>query len=212
MDGGLVMIFYDRLMEQRVQIRILLVLLAGMLVANIILSLDRAKSRSAIEVVQIPYIDVPTKSLIGYVPEASIYSFAGVAWKMINDWDNSGETDYIENLQKYGGYLDRGFQTTLHEQFKELNHNSQLRGRQRETSISAKYYNPEGNVKQISRNLWDVNMVFRVKEYVDKTLIKDILIEYPLRVEKIPLTESKNPYGLVLVGFSGEPKRIKDQT
>lgn len=206
------MVFYDRLMEQKVQIKILLFLLVGMLIANIMLSFERIKSRAAIEIVQIPYIDTPTKSLIGHVPEASVYSFAGITWKMINDWENSGDKDYLENLQKYGGYLDRGFQTSLHEQFKELNQNSQLRGRQRETSISAQYYNPEGNVRQISRNMWDVNMVFRVKEYIDKTLIKDILIEYPLRVEKIPLTESKNPYGLVLAGFSGEPKRIKDQT
>lgn len=203
------MIFYDRLMEQRVQIRILLVFLAGLLAANIILSLDRAKSRAALQVYQIPYLDSPIQSSSEYVPKASIYGFAGTTWQMLNEWERDGEQDYIDNLQKYGGYLDRGFQTTLYEQFKALKHNPH-KGRQREINLSAQYYNPEGSVRKISRNIWDVNIVFRVREYIDNTIIKDVLIEYPLRVEKIPLTEAKNPYGLVLAGFAGEPKRIKE--
>ncbi|MCD6056242.1 MAG: hypothetical protein K0R12_1204, partial [Gammaproteobacteria bacterium] len=64
-------------------------------------------------------------------------------------------------------------------------------------------------VKPLSANLWIVHLKLQVVERIGDTVVKDVLIDYPITVTRVNLSIAQNPWGLALDGYASPPQRIK---
>ena len=67
----------------------------------------------------------------------------------------------------------------------------------------------QGAVSVLAPDTWQVDLKMHVVERVGNTIVKDVLIDYPVRVVKTDMSIALNPWGLALDGFMAEPTRLK---
>lgn len=143
---------------------------------------------------------------VNQVSKSSVGAFAFYVWQVINNWQDNGLKDSSTQLTKYRYYLSPQFRYDLKNLYKKLSDKGQLQGRIR---VVRPMPNQEPKVTKISSTAWQVILFVRVSEYVNGILVKDKEIEYPIKVEKFNQNAQFNPYGLVLAGFTNNPKILK---
>ena len=65
------------------------------------------------------------------------------------------------------------------------------------------------HVQKLTKDQWQVNITVRVTEYVRGVAVKDIDVNYPLRITRYDVNREYNPWGLAIDGFVTPPKRLK---
>lgn len=201
----------DLILAQSAQNRVLIMVIGALSLILVALVWLLSLSQRNIEVYQIPHLEIPTQTRVDYVAPANVYSFVAASWPAIQGFATDGDLEAAQNLESFAGYLSKRFKAQLQAEAIQMQKSKQLKGRQREISVAPEYFAPEESVQQVASNLWDVSIVFEVREFLEGRLIKDVLISYPFRVQKVSHNHVHNPYGLEIVGFSGEPKRVGDK-
>lgn len=142
------------------------------------------------------------------IPVGVIYAFAFEIFTAINTWSVSGESDYLTAISTYRYYLTPRFQAVLlNDEKKRLAEGGLSRVRLM-TGYSGMGYSDD-SVKVIGKNMWQVNMTLRVVESVSGETIKDVVIDYPLRIVRVNEATTLNPWGLAIDGFVSKPSRAK---
>ncbi|MAZ39166.1 MAG: TIGR03746 family integrating conjugative element protein [Legionellales bacterium] len=142
------------------------------------------------------------------IPKPYVYAFGFQIWQEINYWPSNGVKDYQENIKKFSSYLTPRFNQLLIEDYKakqltgELNRTRSIQG------IDGSGFDIK-DIKKLSANVWEIDVDARLTETSDGVVTKDIEIEYPLKVVRMQISLSHNPFGLALDGFVSTPKRIK---
>jgi len=142
------------------------------------------------------------------IPNPLIYSFAYEIWQELNYWPEENGDLYEKSIHQYWPYLTSKFKTDLLEDAKQLRQAGQLSRTRNLQGMSGSAFDAT-NVKRLSKDTWEVDLRMRLSEYKNGQVIKDIEINYPLRVTRYNISNENNPYGLALDGFVEEPERLK---
>lgn len=140
------------------------------------------------------------------IPNEVIYAFAFEIFTALNTWSQDGEDDYPAAIKNYRYYLTPHFQSILLADEKTRQADGSLSRIRLMTGYSGMGYTA-GTVKMIAKNVWEVDMTLKLVETVGGETVKDIVVDYPLRVVRVNEATTLNPWGLALDGFTREPVR-----
>lgn len=144
----------------------------------------------------------------GEIPNALVYSFAYEIWQEINYWPEDGTQDYQQNIHTYWSYLTPNFKADLLQDYSTLKDSGQVQRQRYLQGITGAAFN-SANIKKLSSDTWEVDLTMRLTEYKNSQPVKDVEILYPLKVVRMNVSQSNNPYGLALAGFVSPPVRLK---
>lgn len=145
------------------------------------------------------------------IPAGVIYAFAFEIFTAINTWSNGGEKDYDSAIKTYRYYLTPHFQSLLLADEKSRKEEGSLSRIRLMTGYSGMGYTSE-SVKSIGNNMWEVDMRLELVESVNGETVKDIVVDYPLKVVRVNEATTLNPWGLALDGFVRAPTRSETLT
>ena len=151
----------------------------------------------------------------GDVPNEVVYAFAYQLFSAIETWSFSGEKDYPQAIRTFRYYFTSNFYRYLMKDYEKRKRAGSLSRVRTVSGISGMGYLDSSSedttslVKPLSANLWIVHLKLQVTERIGDTVVKDVLIDYPMTVTRVNLSIAQNPWGLALDGFASSPKRIK---
>lgn len=203
------MFAYWKKLEAHQQVIKALWIVIGILVFLTVLCFWGWKSAPAQMTVYIPPdITAGTTEKPNSIPKADVYAFAFQIFSALNTWSFSGEKDYKAAIDNYRYYTTTQFYNVLETDYTQRQHDSSLARTRIMTGYSGMGYS-DGAVTVLAPNTWQVDLKMHVVERVGDTVVKDVLIDYPIRVVKIDMSIALNPWGLALDGFTTEPTRLK---
>lgn len=142
------------------------------------------------------------------IPKNTIYAFGYQIFTAINTWNDSGEIDYKKNIAQYRNYLSPSFQQNLHEDYKKREASGALSRKRIMSGVSGRGYKPK-LVKYLGNGTWRVDMALQIQESVSGSVVKNVIMDYPLLIERVNESIQDNPWDLVVAGFYAPPYRIK---
>jgi integrating conjugative element protein (TIGR03746 family) len=142
------------------------------------------------------------------IPNPLVYSFAYEVWQEINYWPQEGTDDYQHNLHTYWSYLTPNFKADLTQDYDTLKDTGQVQRQRFLQGVTGAAYDSV-NVKKLNNDTWEVDLKMRLTEYKNNQPVKDVEVLYPLKVTRMNVSPSHNPYGLALAGFVSPPVRLK---
>jgi integrating conjugative element protein (TIGR03746 family) len=146
----------------------------------------------------------------GEVPNESVFSFAYYIWQNVNDWSSNGAEDYKNNLTKYAPFLTPRFHAQLESDFIKRYQDGEVQERLRSLEgTNGSVYTPT-DVEYVGHGTWIVHLTMHLTEHVKDTdaTVKDVEMNYTMRVVHYDVSTVNNPWGLALDGFEAEPARI----
>lgn len=142
------------------------------------------------------------------IPETDVYAFAFQIFTAVNTWSLDGEKDYPEAIHDYRYYFTTHFYNGLQQDFNQRTSDGSLARTRIMSGYSGMGYQ-DSSVKVLGKNTWEVDLTMHVVEQVDNSVVKDVLITYPMRVVRVDTSIALNPWGLALDGFVSTPVRVK---
>jgi len=155
-----------------------------------------------------PEIENGATMKAGEIPKPLVYSFAYQIWQEINLWSQDGSKDYVNNIHTYWSYLTPSFKSDLLQDAEALKNAGQLQRQRFLHGLSGAAFDP-ATIKKINSDTWEVDLKMHLLEYNNNQTVKDVEILYPLKVTRMNISQTNNPYGLVLAGFVSNPIRLK---
>lgn len=145
---------------------------------------------------------------INSVPLTTVYAFAFQIFSAINTWPDNGDTDYKTNLIQYQRYFTASM-------FQQLEQDAALRLQQGAlnrkrvmAAVAGMGFDPTA-ITALGNGVWLLDLKMDVLETVGGTVVKHVIMDYPLRIERVEDAVQVNPWGLVIAGFARTPYRIK---
>lgn len=179
-----------------------------LVVLNVLLFFGWQSAPSRMTIYIPPDITQGTKERPNSIPNADVYAFAFQIFSAMNTWSHSGEQDYVNAIRGYRYYLTPRFLSQLKMDEKQRSRTGSLQRTRIMTGFTGMGFDRH-SVRKLSENTWLVTLKMRVQERVGKTIVKDVLINYPLRVVKINMSISLNPWSLAIDSFESPPTRLK---
>lgn len=167
-----------------------------------------AQSKIRIDVPpQIPQSGITIRQ--GQVPKSTVYSFAFYIWQSINHWQHNGLVDYKRNIEQFSPFLTPRFKLFLVKNYNNLLNEGELQDRIRLMSGNQTY--KVKMVKPLGNNTWQVTLIAHLTEMMNSNakVVKDIDMQYVLRIVQRDIDAKANPWGLMLDGFSQSPIRLR---
>ncbi|WP_318441610.1 PFL_4703 family integrating conjugative element protein [Photobacterium leiognathi] len=157
---------------------------------------------------QTPNLESGSTRTINEVPAYSVYSFGLYVMQQIFN-TNDISSGLEKNVIAYGNYLSPEFAETLKTQIKlELKKAIATRDVSQEVREMEGARFDDQKVFQLSPNKWVVYLDLQIVNRVNSQKTKDIAARFPIVVEKADFDPAKNPTGLRITGYYGEPTRI----
>jgi integrating conjugative element protein (TIGR03746 family) len=148
---------------------------------------------------------------LGTVPEPVVYTFAYYIFQQLHRWKTNGEQDYPAQIYKLQGFLTPDCINTLTEDMANKNKRGELRSRTRMMQeIVGRSYQPR-RVSIESKNAWRVWIDTNIRETIEGHPVKNVNVQYPLRVVKFDVDREINPWGLAIAcDQSTQPTLLTD--
>lgn len=144
------------------------------------------------------------------ISDELLFGFAFRTFSEINTWGGTDDVDeYKRQIEKNRYFLTPAYYEQLMSDFSE----KKSKGELARIRVLAGYHGQDFesvNITKLSVNTWEVDLTLRLVERLENTAVKDVLIQFPLKVVRSNLSPDLNPYGLVIDGFVSEPRRLKD--
>ncbi len=144
----------------------------------------------------------------GEIPDYEVYAFVTNIFTYLNTWNEDGQYDYPANRKRLRAYLTSKYQKQILAEVEKLTALGEIQGRTRTIQPLQSDYYTEDKVQVINGSTWIVMREFRVREYLDGTLIKDVALRFPIRVVVYSVPREANPWQLGIDGFQEDPERI----
>ena len=194
--------------QQTLVIKNLWVIVGLLLALNLLLGIFLALTPNRLRIYLPP--DLSQGALIkpGVPDKSTVYGFAFQILTSINSWPDSGTEDYGKNIEAYRHYLSAGFYHELKEDLSSRVNNSELSRTRIMAGVADEGYAPE-SVEFLGNGSWLVKLHLQIEETLDGSVIKNVVLEYPVLVSQVSESITINPWGLVVSGFKESPHRIK---
>jgi integrating conjugative element protein (TIGR03746 family) len=135
---------------------------------------------------------------LGSVPEPVVYTFAYYIFQQLHRWKTNGEKDYPEQIYTLQGFFTPDCINALKEDMAQKNKRGELRSRTRMMQeIVGRSYQPRRVVIE-SKNAWRVWIDANIRETIEGHPVKNVNVQYPLRVVKFDVDREINPWGLAI--------------
>jgi len=144
----------------------------------------------------------------GTIPPEDVYAFAFQMFSGINTWSFNGQKDYPQAIDSFRYFMTTRFYYAMEKDYQLRKKEGSLQRTRLMTGYTGMGYQP-GSVKVLGDGAWEVNLKMHVVERVKGSVVKDVLIDYPLRIVTKNTSIKYNPWGLAIDGFYQPPKRIK---
>ena len=156
---------------------------------------------------------IPQSGLVikqGNVPKSTVYSFAYYIWQSVNHWQKNGLTDYKKTIETFSPFLTPRFKVALVHNYNTLLSEGELQDRLRLLSGLADHAFRPTAVKALGASTWEVTLQFHLTEMINSNVkvVKDVDMEYVLRIVKQDTDATENPWGLMIDGFIKSPRRL----
>lgn len=143
------------------------------------------------------------------LPKEVLYNFAFSKFTELNTWrGNENKDDYQEAIKTNRYFMTTSYYQKLLTDFEQKKNTGELN----RLRVLSGYHGEDfadTDVISLGNNVWQVNLVLRLEERLGDTVVKDVLISYPVKVVKTQVSYQLNPYGLAIDGFVASPKRLK---
>lgn len=202
--------FQDALANARLAIQISLIALSILFILNMGLIIGWHNAQQKITVYippQIPSSGLKQKA--NQIPTATIYSFAFYIWQNINYWPTNGSQDYKTAIEQFSPYLTPKFKNFLIRDYNERLNQGELQNRLRNLQgLNGSSFEIK-DVEAVGHDTWLVHLHMRLAEHMNMNgnAVKEIAIDYNLRVVGFDTNSNRNPWGLALDGFEQSPQR-----
>lgn len=171
-----------------------------------------AHSQSKIQIVVPPAVPESGITLTeGQVPPTTVYSFAFYVWQSINHWQHNGTEDYRKQITQFSPFLTPSFKLRLVRNYNNLLNQGELQDRIRiMQGISGGEYSVS-DVSYLGHGTWTVDLKMRLTEMMNSNakIVKDVEMNYELKIVRFNVDAKQNPWGLAVAGFAQSPRRIK---
>ena len=204
--------FINALENARLTLKVLASAFIASFIINLLLMIGWYHAQSKVTIFlppQIPQTGITLNS--GEYPETMVYSFAYYVWQSINHWPTNGATDYKQNLEQFSPYLTPRFKSFLVRDYNERLNQGELQDRIRTLSGTNGVAFDRADVELQSNGVWVVHLKMRISEHMNANSneVKNVDIDYTLRIVRYETDAKANPWGLALDGFVTEPARIQ---
>lgn len=181
----------------------------GILVAlNLFLALFLATAPTRLRVYIPPDLSHGALLKPGAPNKSNVYAFAFQIFTAINSWPDNGAKDYMKNINAYRNYLSPSFYTQLKQDNDDRAANGELARTRIMSGVSGMGYKPS-DVKSLGNGAWLVNLHMQIIETLDGSVIKNVIMDYPLVINQVHESIQLNPWGFAIAGFNQQPYRIK---
>jgi integrating conjugative element protein (TIGR03746 family) len=204
--------FQNVLENARLAIQVLVLGLLLSFIINLLLIFGWHSAQEKIVVHLPPEIPVSGLNLkANAYPSAYIYSFAFYIWQSINNWPNNGVQDYQKSIDTYSPFLTPRFKQFLIRDYNRRINEGEIQDRVRTLQGVDGSSFSISDVKDIGHSTWLVHLHMRLTEHmnINGNQVKDVAIDYVLRVVRYQIDARSNPWGLALDGFAQDPIRVK---
>ncbi len=204
--------FQNALENARLALQILATAFLVSIIINILLIIGWHGAQSKVNVYippQIPQTGITLRA--GEYPNTTIYSFTYYIWQSINHWPTNGVDDYKQTIQQFSAYLTPRFKNFLIHDYNERFNQGELQERIRTLSGLNGAVFQNADVQAVGDGVWIVHLKMRLSEHMNMNSneVKDVAIEYTLRIVRYDVDAKANPWGLALDGFIANPQRIQ---
>jgi integrating conjugative element protein (TIGR03746 family) len=135
---------------------------------------------------------------------ANTYAFASYVWSGINDWAESGKSDYLEAINEHSCLVSDDFLQYLKRNHSQKKSDGEL---DRTRTLSPLLQYRQNFVVPIGNNSFSVALVMRLVERVGAMSVKDTGMQYQFRIT--PDARPCNPYKMQIDGFVVDPVRYE---
>lgn len=143
------------------------------------------------------------------IPPANVYTFAFYILQQLNRWPENGAKDYAAAIYRTSAYLTPEFRETLIDDMQAKARAGELTYRIRGLHAIPDQGFDLTHVDIVSADEWQVRLELELSEQVRGMTVKQVRIQYPVRVVRYAVDAEANPWGLALAGYSGTgPTRI----
>ena len=194
--------------ELQLTIKTLWGVVAILIVVNLLLLIGLMSAPSRLRVYLPPDLTQGALIKADAIPKSTVYAFVYQIFTAINTWTNNGADDYKKNIQSYKNYLDPRFYQELLEDYDTRVSDGSVGRERMVTGVSDMGYDPQ-DVHILGDDTWLVDMHLKIQETVDGSVVKDVLMDYPLIVSRVNASIQVNPWGLVIKGYDKDPTRMK---
>lgn len=202
---------WKKLEQQSIVIKSLWAVIAVLVAVIGILSMSLATVPNRLTVYMPPDISQGATLKPGHVHKSNVYGFAFQIFTAINSWPNGGNNDYRKNISQYKNYLSTSFLQHLKQDENRRDKNDELSRKRMMSGVASMPYKPS-YVTKLGNGTWLVDLHLQVIETFKSSVIKNVIIDYPMIVSKANVSIQVNPWQLKLDGFKEEPHRIKTIT
>lgn len=199
---------WKKLEQQSIVIKSLWAFIAILIIIISVLSLSLATSPNRLTVYIPPDISHGSTLKPGQAHKSNVYAFAFQIFTAINSWPDGGDKDYKHNIRRYKNYVSTSFYHYLKNDAKRRAKNDELSRKRMMSGVASMPYKPS-DVKKLGNGTWLVDLHLQIVETINKSVVKNVIIEYPVIVSKANVAIQLNPYQLKLDGFKEQPHRIK---
>lgn len=146
----------------------------------------------------------------GAVPVSTVYSFAYYIWQGLNNWPSNGAEDYQTAIHQFSPFLTQRFKASLIQDYNNRLNSGEIQDRVRVMQGFGSSFDPK-DVQMLGHGIWIVHLTLHLTESMNMNgnTVKDIDVNYALRVVSYPINAKTNPWGLALDGFAESPVRLK---
>jgi integrating conjugative element protein (TIGR03746 family) len=199
---------WKKLEQQNSAIKSLWVVIGILVLLNVFISLFLATAPNRIRVYIPPDLSQGATMQAGVPDKSNVYAFAFQIFTSINSWPDSGTKNYESNVFPYKNYLSASFFNQLEEDVKDRTQNGELERTRIMSGVSDMGYKP-ADVTSLGNGAWLVNLHLQIIETLEGSVIKSVIMDYPLVVNQVSESIQINPWGFVIAGFNESPYRIK---
>ncbi|OGT35654.1 MAG: integrating conjugative element protein [Gammaproteobacteria bacterium RIFCSPHIGHO2_12_FULL_37_14] len=194
--------------QKNTSIKYLWAFIALLIVMNLFLAIGLMSAPNRLRVYVPP--DLSHGAMINpeHIPKSVVYAFAFQIFTSINSWSNAGSTQYEKNINSYRNYLSASFYQELQKDNTDRAANGELSRDRIMSGASGMGYKPS-DVTVLGDGTWLVNMHLQIVETLEGSVIKNVIMDYPMLVSRVNASISVNPWSLVISGFNQQPYRIK---
>ncbi len=204
--------FLNALEQARWHIRTLWIVIVLAFVMNAFAIIGWMHVQSRIQIHVPPHIPASGLTITqGEIPKTTVYSFAFYVWQSINHWSHNGMQDYKQQIKRFSPLLTPAFKVRLVQNYNQLFDQGELQDRIRiMQGIEGSAYSPD-DVTMVGHDTWIVHLKMRLTEMMNTNakIVKDIEMNYTLKVVRFNVDPKHNPWGLAVAGFAQSPARIK---
>lgn len=194
--------------QQHALIKSLWGVIAVLVILNLFMWLGWKSAPDRIRVYLPP--DLSSGALVtpGAIPKSTIYAFTYQIFTALNTWSDNGSDDYLKNINAYKHYFSEKFYQELLKDYSRRQTNSALNRQRIMTGVTGINYD-EASITVLGNDAWKLDLRLHIVETVTGTVVKDVIMDYPLRVAKINASIQVNPWGMQIMGYEGAPYRVK---